>query len=222
MNILFFLGQASIGWLNTDTALGAIISIIAVVIVYLLSPTLKAVLGIKSKNQDGKDKQEIDFRKWFIERADKLEDARDLSYNRVAEENAHLTDRLNTIENVVKNKAILVEDLEKKIRTLQWLYLSEVCEDLMDRVRKSSDEIASRLRASGDDQLAQEVERELNKIIEQARQHFVVKQIERDADEINGGGNMIMAFDSLQERIEKQIEEKRKKMNFTGKNPHEK
>lgn len=168
---------------DPKTAMGGGMSIAILALLYVVFPSIRdAVKEAFSKKEDNRKKKKEDhddFRRWLIKRTDQLEEERSRRMESVENENETLRDRLTDIEKDIKIQIIRNEETQQRLRNLEWIFLGEICEELLERVSRQKDEISERLRMVGQEELAEAIQKEFEKLINDVREAFLIRNMER-------------------------------------------
>lgn len=174
----------ALNWiLDPKTAMGGSMTILMVVLLYVVFPSVreavKSLLNRQEKKQDQELTKEVDFRQWLLNRTDHLEQERERRINRVEDENTTLKERINGVEKDIRVQILRHEETQQRLRNLEWIFLGEICEELVGRVNKQKEEIANRLREVGQEELADAVRNEFEKLINDVREAFLIRNMEK-------------------------------------------
>jgi len=192
--MMYLLTQASqdvflkmVDWvIDPKTAMGGGMTILVLILFYVVFPsfreTLNSWLKRQEKAQERDYTKEQNFSAWLMKRTDQLEEERERRIFRVEEENTTLKDRLNGIEKDMRVQIIRHEETQQRLRNLEWIFLGEICDELIDRMNKQKNDIANRLKKVGQEQLADEVKKEFEKLVEDVRDSFLIRNMERTKD----------------------------------------
>lgn len=201
-----FVVQQILAWLfDPKTAMGSVMAIVFLTLLYLVFPSIrealksfltskeknqeqdyeerddfrKSYLDMKTKDQEQDYEEREDFRKWLLKRTDQLEEERSRRMERVEVENVSLRDRLGGLEKDMKVQIVRNEETQQRLRNLEWIFLGEICEELVERVNRQKEHIATRLRQVGQEELANVVKEEFEKLINDVREAFLIRNMER-------------------------------------------
>jgi hypothetical protein len=173
-------------FLNSGTLVGSLSTFFVLFIVYLVFPSARtwfnSLIARQDKEVDNEIEDKKQFRDWLIKRTDRLEEERERRMSEMERENSSLREKIAFIEGQMRGLARVNEELQRRTRTLEWIYLGEICDELLERVRQDKDTIGRRLQGLGETQLAIAVEREFNQIIEDVREGFLIRHLEKTRD----------------------------------------
>ena len=173
-----------VSWIaDPKTAVGSGMMIVMMVLFYMVFPSVRQAVNSLLKRQEKKQDQsftmEQTFSGWLMKRTDQLEEERERRVDKVESENTELKDRLNGLEKDIRIQIVRHEETQQRLRNLEWIFLGEICDELIERVNKQKEEIANRLKEVGQEELANSVKKEFEKLIEDVRDSFLVRNMER-------------------------------------------
>lgn len=182
-----------IDWIiDPKTAMGGGMMVLVLVLLYVVFPSFRQGLSSWLKRQEKKQEQEhanqTNFSTWLMKRTDQLEEERERRMIRVESENTTLKDRLGGIEKDMRLQVIRHEETQQRLRNLEWIFLGEICDELVERVNKQKEDIATRLREVGQEELADAVKKEFEKLIEDVRESFLIRNMERTREFMEAKG----------------------------------
>jgi len=182
-----------IDWIvDPKIATGGGMMIVMLVLLYVVFPSVRQAVNSwlkrQEKDQDQEHAKEHNFSNWLMKRTDQLEEERERRMIRVETENTSLKDRLGSLEKDMRIQIIRHEETQQHLRNLEWIFLGEVCDALIERVNKQKEEIANHLKEVGQEELANAVKKEFEKLIEDVRESFLIRNMERTREFIEEKG----------------------------------
>jgi uncharacterized membrane protein YccC len=192
--MMYFLAQVDIpppgivvkiiDWIiDPKAAMGGGMMVVMLILLYVVFPSVRegvnSWLKRQEKEQEKEHVKEQNFSSWLMRRTDQLEEERERRMDKVEAENTTLKNRLSGLENDVRIQIIRHEETQQRLRNLEWIFLGEICDELIERMNKQKEDIANRLKEVGQEDLANAVKKEFEKLVEDVRESFLIRNLER-------------------------------------------
>lgn len=161
---------------------------------YFLMPILKvwasSRLRISGRKEETQVEADHDVRQWLLKRTETLEKEREHTMQRINQDNESLRSRILAMEQDMRIVRDQNDLLWRRISSLEWIFLTEICLDLNERITKAKrgiackvldiDEIGNEAQIS---EVSGKIEKEFFKVIEELKTSFLMKQLEQASKE---------------------------------------